>query len=128
MRRNRALRHEMEAKLTVVPDPTIERGERLFASAVNAIAVAVSAEVGKLLVPGVQSSAPGAVQVAEALEVRFVPLQEAAELFGKHPCTLRRWESQGNLPPRRRDPGGRCTGWLLSELRAILGSLPASRK
>lgn len=56
-------------------------------------------------------------------EQRFVPLREAAKLFSRHPSSLIRWSETGRLPPRSIDPGGRGTGWLLSELRAELEKL-----
>ena len=53
---------------------------------------------------------------------RFVPLTEAAKLLGCHRTTALRYEYLGKLPPRAMM--GSRSGWLMSDIRAALKSLP----
>ena len=53
-------------------------------------------------------------------------LNEASELMCAHRTTCIRFEKSGVLPPRRM-LGGR-TGWLMSEIRAALKSIPLASK
>lgn len=57
---------------------------------------------------------------------RFMPLQEAATVFGVHRTTLLRWEQRHLIPPRRRLPG-QGTGWLKSEIANLLARLDRTR-
>ena len=53
---------------------------------------------------------------------RFVTLKEAGQRLSVHRTTLLRWEHLGRVPNRRKLPGNR-TGWLHSEIEAILSNL-----
>ena len=74
--------------------------------------------------PGIQAE----IGHPNAREIdRFVPLKEAAKLFGKHTSSLVRWSKNGKMPRRRIDPGGRSSGWLMSEIHDALARLERKR-
>ena len=98
------------------PDETIE----------GKVAAAVERRIAPLL-EGISKQIatlppPRPAKAALEPEDRFVAIGKAAMVLGVHKATCLRYEDEGRLPPRRM-MGGR-TGWLMSELRALLKSLP----
>ena len=76
-------------------------------------------QIATLPVPPPISSAPPP-------DDRFVAIGEASRVLGIHKTTALRYERDRRLPPRRM-MGGR-TGWLMSELRALLDNLPRAER
>ncbi len=66
--------------------------------------------------------APAARPVPQMGGERFVTLKEVGQRLSVHRTTLLRWEHLGLVPIRRKLPGNR-TGWLQSEVDAILANL-----
>jgi predicted DNA-binding transcriptional regulator AlpA len=51
----------------------------------------------------------------EAHPLKIVPLKRLAELLGRHPATLWRWQKSGKLPPQCR-----FGGWPEEQIRELI--------
>jgi predicted DNA-binding transcriptional regulator AlpA len=103
-------------KLRIPQDDSIE------GNVARAVAAALAPALEDIAQRVANIPAPKVVHAGPPAEDSFVTVSKAAELLGTHKTTCLRYENEGRLPPRRM-LGGR-SGWLMSDLRALLQNLP----
>lgn len=121
MRQKKPLRHTKDAATPSLDGGALVHALMCILSYITS-AIATERAARKATTPAAAPT-PHVMSQFWLVDEVFVPLKAASTIFGKHPCTLRRWEKNKRLPPRRLKPGGRQTGWLASELAPILKSL-----
>jgi predicted DNA-binding transcriptional regulator AlpA len=109
-----------------MPKPQSAPADPLSALIEAAVERVFARELPKLIDAFPQPAPAPVMALADEHDDRFVTLGEAADnILCCHRTTALRYEHVGKLPPRR-TLGGR-TGWLMSELRTALQSLPQAR-